>query len=350
MLVDESAATVYLLGAGFSRAISQHMPLLEDLGRSIAEAFCDDQLLRGLLDRSETEAIDEGKVPLGDVETWLTSLAAAQPFLSASRNLQRQALFVELTALIAAQISGRQHHGSQKPWPEWFEGLLRHWQERKSDVITLNYDTLIESASMTMHLREQDGELRKELPLPNDLVGSFPPEPPQRGLFGEEVMSSFLLHKLHGSTNWYGRLDSADLLSIVRFDRMTPEWGGEDRQLNRAMTALRDSLQVLIFPPVADKSALYGNATMSAIWRRALAALKRAERLVVFGYSVPQTDTSILALLATGTSPEARITIVDPHPDSITSRLKELRLLDTQAIDPPNGDSPFDWVHSLEGS
>ena len=323
------------------------MPLLEDLGRSVAEAFCEDQSLQGLLDRSETDAIDEGKVPLGDVETWLTSLATDQPFLSASRNLQRQALFVELAALIAQQIRKRQHVASQRPWPQWFEGLLAHWRTHKNDVITLNYDTLIESASMTMHLREQDGELRKELPLPNDLVGSFPPEPPQRGGFGEEVMSSFSLHKLHGSTNWYGRLGSADMLSIVRFDYMTPEWGGEDRQLNRAMTALRDSLQVLIFPPVADKSALYGNTTMSAIWQRTLAALKGAERLVVSGYSVPQTDTSTLALLATGTSPDTRITIVDPHPDNITTRLEALRLLDTHAIDPPNEDSPFDWARSL---
>ncbi|MYE07992.1 MAG: hypothetical protein F4Y05_00125 [Acidimicrobiaceae bacterium] len=98
---------------------------------------------------------------------------------------------------------------------------------------------------------------------------------------------------------------------------------------------------------MADKSALYGNATMSAIWQRTLAALKRAERLVLFGYSVPQTDTSILALLATGTSPDTRVTIVDPHPDSIASRLAALRLLDTHAIDPPNGDSPYEWAHSL---
>ena len=311
---DEPATAVYLLGAGFSRAVSQHMPLLEDLGRAVAGAIREDQSLQGLLDRHETEAIDADRVPLGDVETWLTSLATDQPFLSASRNLRRRALFVELSALIAHQIRKSQHLASQRPWPQWFAGLLAHWRAHKNDVITLNYDTLIESASMTMHLREQDPEIRKELPLPNDIVGSFPPEPPQRGGFGEEVMSSFSLHKLHGSTNWYGHLGSADMLSIFRFDLMTPEWGGEDRRLNRAMTALRDSLQVLIFPPVADKSALYGNATMSAIWQRALAAITGAERLVVFGYSVPPTDTSMLALLATGTSPDTRITIVDPPP------------------------------------
>lgn len=347
MPTDEPAKTAYLLGAGFSRAVSQHMPLLEDLGRAVAEAFRENEVLRGLLDQSETATIKDGKVPLGDVETWLTSLASDQPFLPLTRNLQRRVLYVELASVIALQIRNRQYLAGQEPWAQWFDGLLAHWRAQKNDIITLNYDTLIESASMTMHLREQDPKVRKELPLPNDLVGSFPPEPPQRGGWGEEVMSSFSLHKLHGSTNWYGRLGSSDMLSIARFDYMTSEWGGEERPLGRAMTALRDSLQVMILPPVADKSSLYGNATMSFIWQRALAALKEAGRLVVFGYSVPQTDPSILALLATGASPDTRITIVDPHPDSIVSRLNALGLLDTETIDPPNGTSPFDWAHAL---
>ena len=90
---------------GFSRAISAHMPLLDDLGQAVVGAFREDRLLRAMLDRAEIDAIKEGAVPLGDVETWLTSLAADQPFMSATRNLQRRALYVELASLIAQQIS-----------------------------------------------------------------------------------------------------------------------------------------------------------------------------------------------------------------------------------------------------
>lgn len=346
MAADDSATTVFLLGAGFSRAVSHQMPLLDDLGRAVAGAIRDDRLLRNLLDPSETRAIEADTVPLGNVETWLTSLSADQPFLSPTRNLQRRALYVELASLIATQIRHRQQLAGQQPWPPWFDGLLAHWRAQKSEVITLNYDTLIESASMTLSLGEQDKEVRKELPLPNDLVGSFPPEPPGRAFFAEETISSFSLHKLHGSTNWYGRLGSSDMLSIVRFDYMTPKWGEEERRLNRAMTALKDSLQVMILPPVADKSALYGNATMSIIWQRALAALTRADRLVICGYSVPQTDTSILALLATGVAPGTRITIIDPHPEGVADRLAALRLPDTEHIAPPQDGSPVDWTQT----
>ena len=340
---DQSSPTVYLLGAGFSRAISEDMPLLDDLGQAVARSLREDHTLQGLLDQAEVGAIEEGKVPLGNVETWLTSLAVDQPFLSASRQLQRRALFVELTALIAQQLRDRQRLAGQQPRPRWFEGLLAYWQERKSDVITLNYDTMIESLSMTLRLRES----KTELPWPNDIVGSFPPAMPQQDFWGEEMMPSFLLHRLHGSTNWFGRVGSSDMLSIVRFDRLVPEWGGEERTLDRAMSALKDSMQVMIVPPVADKSALYANATMSAIWQRAFAALKGARRLVVFGYSIPQTDTSILTLLATGVTPDTKITIVDPNPHGVVNRLESLRLEDTETVEPPNGESPFDWSRSL---
>ena len=347
MTDDETSSTVYILGSGFSRAVSAHMPLLDDLGQAVTGAFREDRRLHGMLDRAEIDAIEEGEVPLGDVETWLTSLAADQPFMSATRNLQRRALYVELVSLIAQQISDRQRLAGQEPWPQWFEGLLAHWRVCKSNVVTLNYDTLIESASMTLKLDESDRDLKKELPWPNDIVGSFPPEPPQRGGFGEEMVPSFSLHKLHGSTNWYGRLGSSDMLSIVRFDLLVPRWGSEERTLDRAMAALRDSLQVMILPPVADKSALYGNATMSVVWQRAFAALVRAKRLVVFGYSIPQTDTSILALIATGVTRDVRITIADPDPSGIVNRLAALRLLETETVEPPDHETPFDWSHSL---
>ena len=338
-----SSSPVYLLGAGFSRAISENMPLLDDLGQTLAAALAEDRILHGLLNQAETDAIEDGRVPFGNVEAWLTSLAADQPFLSASRNLQRRALYVELSSLIAWQVSDRQRLAGRQPWPRWFEGLLACWQEHKSDVLTLNYDTIIESVSMTLKLRGSgDG-----LPWPNDIVGSFPPAPPQQGGWSEETMTSFSLHKLHGSTNWFGRSGSSDMLSIVRFDLLVPEWGAEERPLSRAMSALRDSMQVMLLPPVADKSELCRNATMAVIWQRALDALKRANRLIVFGYSVPPTDASILALLATGVRRDVRVTIVDPSPHDVAGPLEALGLVVTETVDPPDAESPFDWSSSL---
>ena len=340
---DESSSPVYLLGAGFSRAISENMPLLDDLGQALATVLTEDRILHGLLNQAEIDAIEDGRVPFGNVEAWLTSLAADQPFLSLARNLQRRALYGELASLIAQEIRDRQRLAGQQPWPRWFDGLLACWQEHKSDVLTLNYDTIIESVSMTLKLKGSGAEL----PWPNDIVGSFPPAPPQQGSWGEETMTSFSLHKLHGSTNWFGRSGSSDMLSIVRFDRLVPEWGSEERPLDRAMSAVRDSMQVMLLPPVADKSELCRNATMAVIWQRALEALKRTNRLIVFGYSIPPTDTSILALLATGVRRDARVTIVDPTSHDVAGPLEALGLVVTEMVDPPDAESPFDWPSSL---
>ena len=139
------------------------------------------------------------------------------------------------------------------------------------------------------------------------------------------------------------------MLSIVRFDSLVPDWGGKAHVRGRALTALKDSLNPMILPPVADKSVLYENATMSAIWQRAFSALTGARRLVVFGYSIPPTDTALLTLLASGITPGTMIVVVNPNPDGVVGRLSSLRLLDTETVEPPGDASPRDWFQCLEG-
>ena len=147
MSAKQPASTVFILGAGFSRAISSQMPLIDELGIAIARRFRQSDALSGLLDRYETDSIDNCLVPFGNVETWFTSLAVDQPFLSEAQKLQRRSLFVELADRIAEEVKERQFQASQDPPPEWLGDLLRYWHRNECDVITLNYDTLIESAT-----------------------------------------------------------------------------------------------------------------------------------------------------------------------------------------------------------
>ena len=321
------------------------MPLIDGLGMAVAENFQQSTSLRGLLDGYETDSIEKGLVPFGNVETWFTSLAVDQPFLSESQKLQRRSLFVELADQIAEEIKDQQFQASQHPQPEWLKELINHWHRNKSDVITLNYDTLIESAV------EADS-VSGERPRADDILGSFPPTPPQPpptgGLnFGRKPVSSFSLHKLHGSTTWFGRLDSSDLLSIVRFDDLVPRWGSRALGLGREWDALKDTLSPMILPPLADKSVLYGNATMSSIWRRAHSALVKANHIVIFGYSMPPTDTSIMALIANAVTHDPEITVINPNAEIVEKSLCTLRRGNTNVVQSPTKDNSEELIHLL---
>ena len=342
MPTKKRSSTVFILGAGFSRAISSQMPLIDELGMAVAKRFRQSDSLSGLLDGYETDSIDNCLVPFGNVETWFTSLAVDQPFLSESQKLQRRSLFVELADQVANEINRRQSQASQEPRPEWFNDLIKHWHRNKSDVITLNYDTLIESALGAMF----DQKLPGGSPRVDDILGSFPPAPPRTGGFwGEPPVSSFSLHKLHGSTTWFGRLDSSDLFSIVRFDSLVAPWGREAPGLGRDLAALKDTLSPMILPPLADKSVLYGNATMSSIWRGAHSALGKANHIVIFGYSMPPTDTSIMALISNAVTLNPEITVIDPCPRTVKKSLCTLRRGNTNVVQPPTKDNSDDLIH-----
>ena len=320
------------------------MPLTSELGLTVARKFQESDSLRKLLDEREAEAIRNLKVPLGDVEVWFSSLAVDQPFLTESMNLRRRSLFVELAGQIAREIEQRQRAASSDELPDWLGGLLRLWHRCWSSVVTLNYDTLIESAVRSLGIPGSDGRTVGV----NDLLGSFPPEPPQFGRYAEEARDSFSLHKLHGSANWYGRPTGSDVFSIVRFDSLAPGWGEEAPPLSRALDALRDSLDPVILPPLADKSTLYRNATMSAIWRQANLSLAAASRVVIFGYSIPQTDTSMLALLADAVSPSTEIYVIDPNAEKVAERLEPLGLAATKTFEPPGTDCTSSWSDFLD--
>src|SRR5207302_7463056 len=121
----------FLIGAGFSRAICPSMPILDDLS---AEAFPDD--LRNELNRT-----------LGrDFEMQITYLAEDRPWLSAADALRNRANFLDASRRIAKALLRRQAAALSAPIPPWLERLLRAWHQKKSDVLTLNYDTLIEKA------------------------------------------------------------------------------------------------------------------------------------------------------------------------------------------------------------
>jgi NAD-dependent SIR2 family protein deacetylase len=141
---------------------------------------------------------------------------------------------------------------------------------RRNDcIITFNYDLVLE------HALQRVGA-KAEYHLPESLC-------PPKESFQDAVRVTVL--KLHGSANWAICTNCEGSVAVL------------DEKVTENPNALRErvcpdcktaSYHPLLIPPSWDKSE-YREIT-SAIWRRAVAELEKATRIVVIGYSMPEVD------------------------------------------------------------
>ena len=95
---------VYLLGAGFSKAISDEMPLLSELSGQIKTRGLDFQA---------------PLTTLGDnLEVWLSYLSQPHPWLRESVNLKNQAMALEITEQIKDVLNQKEQMAVQERLPE----------------------------------------------------------------------------------------------------------------------------------------------------------------------------------------------------------------------------------------
>ena len=173
---------VFLLGAGFSKAISKKMPTLPELSAILKDEAC----------------LPDYVTSLGNnVELWMTYLSQPHPWVSESGTLRHKATFLELTMLIDRIITDRESEVVADGYPNWLPALVKHWDANRSSVITLNYDTLIERARYFVKDSNGDGlPLASLYPVPM-------PDIRRTMVVGSNPTDTFTLYKLHGSVNWY---------------------------------------------------------------------------------------------------------------------------------------------------
>lgn len=122
---------VFLIGAGFSRAISESMPLAVNLGKHLVDK------LRPNLTRGEWSTVH--------YENWLTRLATEQPDLSREENLANQLDFEKATREIHSHLSSLQLQIQLDVSDvQWIYQFVRLCHLYRATILTLNYDTLIE--------------------------------------------------------------------------------------------------------------------------------------------------------------------------------------------------------------
>ncbi|MCY4238045.1 MAG: SIR2 family protein [Rhodospirillaceae bacterium] len=287
---------VFILGAGFSKAVAAEMPTMSELGAEVRARLADNANLASAIPAS-----------MGDnIELWMTYLSQPQPWLREPDIDLHRSLGGRIRLAIADIIEERTELASASDAPSWLRQLVMAWHLRQATIITLNYDTLVERVARDLKVSEKQGPFH-----PTDLYPPYFANVASRsgaGLWGGEDPHTFRLLKLHGSVNWhYSGRENFHGETIFFSD--VPEFGpAADEARRDAMTRrLRDMAadkETLLIPPVAEKTTYFSNETVRALWKDASAALRNAAALHVVGYSLPMSDLGMQFFLA-GNSPDA---------------------------------------------
>ena len=268
---------VFILGAGFSKAIHTGMPTLPDLTVEVTKRL------------RETE----GSIPhplMGlesNIELWIAYLSNRQPWLTEYENDSNKSLAGRIRNQIGAIIEESTARASQTEAPQWLNRLIASWHRERATVITLNYDTLVERASKQVQAIDNVNRILAAQMYPpyfSDVQARS-----GAGLWGEGSMRTFLFLKLHGSINWYysGRDDFFGETILFSEDLPFGDAAWNDVHFRRPQS--RDK-EPLIIPPATEKSMYFNNETVRRLWREAGVALEEAERVFIIGYSLPASD------------------------------------------------------------
>ena len=323
---------VFILGAGFSKAIASQMPTMEELGTEVRER------LKDFTDISSVIPASLGK----NFELWMTYLSQPQPWLSQPEIDLHRSLAGRIRQSIVDVIQERTSESSTANVPGWLQKLVLSWHQREAVVITLNYDTLVEIAGRDLKVSENTDKLF--------LVDIYPPyfsditSRTGEGNWGNLRERDFRLIKLHGSVNWHysGRDDfhgETIYFSDVSGFGLTSDENSRTDHIRDPQDMAADK-ETLIIPPVAEKTAYFNNETVKGIWKDAAAALRDAAALYIVGYSLPVSDLGMSFFLS-GNSPPAEtpVHVVDID-DEVLGRYKQVLQRSEMPTDYLGSDDP----------
>lgn len=282
-----------LLGAGFSKAISDAMPVMWELAPRVLHKL---ELPPTTLDRFAR-----------DLEQWLSFLSADQPWLSDAENLSNRALFVRAAEAVRDVIEVAESKATSGPCPSWLMRLVVDWCATEATVVTFNYDLLVERVITELRLADFWPDVYRT-PLV-DRTASL-----QAGMtygHAEPPGNVLGLIKLHGSINWgFSGLNSAVGEAPCLMGRAR-SWSAQRSVTNTPrFRALYDDLQPMIVPPTGTKATYYAGTSLRAQWRRAAEDLRNASSVTLIGYSFPATDLATRHFFASAAAGK-EVTVVD---------------------------------------
>lgn len=272
---------VFVIGAGFSKAISKAMPTLGELTAQVRQER--PELLDGL----------DSRIFQDDIESILTYLATPQPWLTEETQLVNKSRFLGLSAEIGRWIEKGQEIALASDPPPWLLSLVGHWDGEQCTVLTFNYDLLIEKAVCELQSdAHRSAGFDSLYPVP-----ATPLHKRAEGMrLGGSPIDTFQLLRPHGSIGWcYSGRESFYGETIYQ----TWSSRGWRRDDSKEMPDYGRDKVPLIIPPTSSKTGFFNSEFIETQWREAAHAIEDAQRIYFLGYSLPPTDTGFRFLLGT---------------------------------------------------
>jgi hypothetical protein len=306
------AKSIFVLGAGFTKAFVPDAPLLVDkyYDDDLGNKFRQFQHAHRILEAELKDFANDGRMNL---ERLMTRLAGGMPYdwKTGAKN--------ELGPLLA-EVQNRFLLKLRKAKEgithlEDLHQFARYCKQHRIDCITFNYDDCLDQALWKTQEKDQPGWH------PDRGYGFFcePSGTATRAFMAwpnNFKVTAYLL-KLHGSVNWrvkYGHPFPYGVDAITHFEDWWIPQGNEFwKPESVALVEANLKPEPFMVPPVLAKSELVEQPILGLVWSMAYMSLQQAEKVKFIGYSLPVTDIAAGTLFREALShlPADNVTVVD---------------------------------------
>jgi hypothetical protein len=285
---------LFVLGTGFSKAVSDRMPTMEDLDLYIRNRM---QELPG--DHRVYERLVSSPM---NIEELLTYLYQEMPWKTTAQAHSDQAAFLTISELIVEYITEceKEVYLNEEEIPVWVKDFASYLHKEKATVASFNYDTILEGLSMyirpchdtsiTMGISNFYNMPIKHVVNRGESDSAFQTNPGR--------YETYRLIKLHGSNNWHfqGSENTPDQQIYYSDELMRSIHRTENSgEINRNKAGLIP----LIIPPITEKTTFYGIRLIKSLWMDFYGVAEESDEVYFIGYSLPKTDLTTRIFLAT---------------------------------------------------
>jgi hypothetical protein len=349
--MPEDQPTVFVLGAGFTKAFLPNAPLLTDdyNGDELADKFRGFQYAARILEL-ERSANQNGYINL---ERLMTRLDGGMPYDGELGSKDEgRLLLAELKRAFEKRLmrakEDRLHDAD-------LLALATHCLAKNITCITFNYDDVFDEALF------RAGQSRSRIVegFPGDTIPYWHPDGgygffcrPSESVIRHrqyfmDVLATFLL-KLHGSVNWRPKRGYSQPYAVEAIVHEEPWFTSPPlNEFDRYRVSLHVEADSFIVPPVLMKSSLVEQPILRLLWSLARQTLERAQRVVFVGYSLPITDLAAAYLFRESIGAECQIEVVN----YVSTERERSNLLEAyRRVFPRITETEFDFGGALEWS